>query len=68
MHPKIETLKAKAKAEGLWNLFLPIEADPDQRFVNIFLIVIDLTIILYDPFLTDLLYGTMRSSLTNKPD
>jgi len=32
VHPMIETLKAKAKAEGLWNLFLPIEADPDQRY------------------------------------
>ena len=40
MHPKIEKLKAKAKAEGLWNLFLPVEADPMIKYV---LLSLDLT-------------------------
>ena len=29
---KIVYFQAKAKAEGLWNLFLPVESDPGQKF------------------------------------
>ena len=35
MHPKIEELKAKAKAEGLWNLLLQVEADPMIKYVSL---------------------------------
>ena len=27
-----ETLKAKARAAGLWNLFVPVDADPDLEY------------------------------------
>jgi acyl-CoA dehydrogenase family protein 10 len=30
-HPRLDSLKAKAKAGGLWNLFIPLETDPDSR-------------------------------------
>ncbi|XP_063820462.1 acyl-CoA dehydrogenase family member 10 isoform X2 [Pseudophryne corroboree] len=31
-HPLIEDLKHKAKSQGLWNLFLPLESDPDGKY------------------------------------
>ncbi|XP_063000485.1 acyl-CoA dehydrogenase family member 10 [Elgaria multicarinata webbii] len=31
-HPLIEEFKDKAKSEGLWNLFLPLESDPDGTY------------------------------------
>lgn len=31
-HPALEDLKVRAKSEGLWNLFLPVDSDPDARF------------------------------------
>ncbi|KAJ8042838.1 Acyl-CoA dehydrogenase family member 10 [Holothuria leucospilota] len=32
VHPLIEELKAKAKEGGLWNLFLPIDSDPQNQY------------------------------------
>ncbi|XP_019362773.1 PREDICTED: acyl-CoA dehydrogenase family member 10 [Gavialis gangeticus] len=32
LHPLVEELKVKAKSEGLWNLFLPLETDPEVRY------------------------------------
>ncbi|KAK7087596.1 hypothetical protein V1264_021627 [Littorina saxatilis] len=32
VHPRVEELKALAKKEKLWNLFLPIETDPEVKF------------------------------------
>ncbi|XP_029427537.1 acyl-CoA dehydrogenase family member 10 isoform X2 [Rhinatrema bivittatum] len=31
-HPAIEKLKEKAQSEGLWNLFLPVESDPEGKY------------------------------------
>ncbi|KAG9333381.1 hypothetical protein JZ751_012741 [Albula glossodonta] len=31
-HPLLEELKEKARDQGLWNLFIPVEADPDGKF------------------------------------
>ena len=28
----LESLKNQAKSAGLWNMFLPLEADPEQRY------------------------------------
>lgn len=29
---KVEQLKARARAAGLWNLFVPVDTDPEQRW------------------------------------
>ncbi|XP_048370155.1 acyl-CoA dehydrogenase family member 10 [Sphaerodactylus townsendi] len=31
-HPLTEELKDRAKSEGLWNLFVPLESDPDMKY------------------------------------
>ncbi|XP_075424290.1 acyl-CoA dehydrogenase family member 10 isoform X2 [Ascaphus truei] len=31
-HPLLEELKGKAKSQGLWNLFLPLESDPQGKY------------------------------------
>ncbi|XP_043924555.1 acyl-CoA dehydrogenase family member 10 [Protopterus annectens] len=31
-HPLVEELQVKAKSEGLWNLFLPFETDPEVKY------------------------------------
>lgn len=32
VNPLMDEFKAKAKAQGLWNLFLPLESDPDRKY------------------------------------
>ena len=32
IHPSMEEAKAKAKAAGLWNLFMPLESDPSVNY------------------------------------
>ncbi|XP_046579018.1 LOW QUALITY PROTEIN: acyl-CoA dehydrogenase family member 10-like [Haliotis rubra] len=32
VHPKLTQITQKAKAEGLWNMFMPLESDPERKY------------------------------------
>ncbi|XP_071093872.1 acyl-CoA dehydrogenase family member 10-like [Haliotis cracherodii] len=32
VHPQLAQLTQKARAEGLWNMFLPLESDPERKY------------------------------------